>query len=184
MLPVVRYGRGAQVAAPGAIPQQPNMGARQSTTRQDKDVTTTPPPAPAPPVQRDGLNAPAAALCGAGLSSLLAYRLTAPRAVAGVSSPGAVAGRALALGTLLSVGTFSFVVGGLAAAYDVRTASEAVTAARRAAPPGLRLTSEPSPADEAAWKRIDADLKRAWDASDWTAFDEACRRAFSRLAGD
>ena len=157
------------------------MGARQSTTRQDKEV---PPPAPAPPVRRDGLNAPAAALCGAGLSSLLAYRLAAPRAVAGVSSPGAVAGRALALGTLLSVGTFSFIIGGLAAAYDVRTASEAVTAARRAAPPGLRLTSEPSPADEAAWRRIDADLKRAWEASDWTAFDEACRRAFARLAGD
>ena len=184
------------------------MGARQSM-RQDKEV---PQPTPAPPVRRDGLNAPAAALCGAGLSSLLAYRLTAPRAVAGVSSPGAVAGRALALGTLLSVGTFSFIIGGLAAAYDVRTASEAVTAARRAAPPrvepnfgrptpstrrnlthwlistqappGLRLTSEPSPADEAAWKRIDADLKRAWDASDWTAFDEACRRAFARLAGD
>ena len=39
-------------------------------------------------------------------------------------------------------------------------------------------------ADEAAWKRIDADLKRAWDASDWTAFDDACRRAFARLAGD
>ena len=160
------------------------MGARQSTTRQDKDVPTTPPPAPAPPVRRDGLNAPAAALCGAGLSSLLAYRLTAPRAVTGVSSPGAVAGRALALGTLLSVGTFSFIIGGLAAAYDVRTASEAVTAARRAAPPGLRLTSEPSPADEAAWRRIDADLKRAWEASDWTAFDDACRRAFARLAGD
>jgi hypothetical protein len=52
------------------------------------------------------------------------------------------------------------------------------------APPGLRLTSEPSPEDEAAWKRIDADLKRAWDASDWTAFDDACRRAFARLAGD
>ena len=52
------------------------------------------------------------------------------------------------------------------------------------APPGLRLTSEPSPADEAAWKRIDADLRRAWDASDWTAFDDACRRAFARLAGD
>ena len=50
-----------------------------------------------------------------------------------MSSPGAVAGRALALGTLLSVGTFSFIIGGLAAAYDVRTASEAVTAARRAA---------------------------------------------------
>ena len=159
------------------------MGARQSTTRQDKDVAV-PPPAPAPPLRRDGLNAPAAALCGAGLSSLLAYRLAAPRAVTGVSSPGAVAGRALALGTLLSVGTFSFIIGGLAAAYDVRTASEAVTAARRAAPPGLRLTSEPSPADEAAWRRIDADLKRAWEASDWTAFDEACRRAFARLAGD
>ena len=113
------------------------MGARQST-RQDKDVITTPPPAPAPPVRRDGLNAPAAALCGAGLSSLLAYRLTAPRAVAGVSSAGAVAGRALALGTLLSVGTFSFIIGGLAAADDVRTAAEAVPAARRAAPPRLR----------------------------------------------
>ena len=113
------------------------MGARQSTSRQqDKEV---PQPAPAPPVRRDGLNAPAAALCGAGLSSLLAYRLTAPRAVAGVSSPGAVAGRALALGTLLSVGTFSFIIGGLAAAYDVRTASEAVTAARRAAPPRVEL---------------------------------------------
>ena len=63
------------------------MGARQSTTRQDKEV---PQPPPAPPVRRDGLNAPAAALCAAGASSLLAYRLTAPRAVAGVSSPGAV----------------------------------------------------------------------------------------------
>ena len=186
------------------------MGARQSTTRQDKDIAA-PPPEPVPAARREGLNAPAAALCGAGLSSLLAYRLAAPRAVTGVSSPGAVAGRALALGTLLSVGTFSFIIGGLAAAYDVRTASEAVTAARRAAPPrveikfraptpstrnlthwliftqappGLRLTSEPSPADEAAWRRIDADLKRAWDASDWTAFDDACRRAFARLAGD
>ena len=114
------------------------MGARQST-RQDKDVTTTPPPAPAPPARREGLNAPAAALCGAGLSSLLAYRLAAPRAVAGVASPGAIAGRALALGTLLSVGTFSFIIGGLAAAYDVRTASEAVTAARRAAPPRVDI---------------------------------------------
>ena len=114
------------------------MGARQST-RQDKDVTTTPPPAPASPVRREGLNAPAAALCGAGLSSLLAYRLAAPRAVTGVSSPGAVAGRALALGTLLSVGTFSFIIGGLAAAYDVRTASEAVTAARRAALPRVEF---------------------------------------------
>ena len=113
------------------------MGARQST-RQDKDVAA-PPPEPVPAARREGLNAPAAALCGAGLSSLLAYRLTAPRAVAGVSSPGAVAGRALALGTLLSVGTFSFIIGGLAAAYDVRTASEAVTAARRAAPPRVEI---------------------------------------------
>ena len=110
------------------------MGARQSTSRKDKEV-----PQPPPPVRRDGLNAPAAALCGAGLSSLLAYRLAAPRAVTGVSSPGAVAGRALALGTLLSVGTFSFIIGGLAAAYDVRTASEAVTAARRAALPRVEL---------------------------------------------
>ena len=28
------------------------------------------------------------------------------------------------------------------------------------------------------------DVRRAWDASDWTAFDDACRRAFARLAGD
>ena len=122
------------------------MGARQSTSRQDKEV---PQPPPAPPVRREGLNAPAAALCGAGLSSLLAYRLTAPRAVTGVSSPGAVAGRALALGTLLSVGTFSFIIGGLAAAYDVRTASEAVTAARRAAPPRVALKLRAPPAIDA-----------------------------------
>ena len=113
------------------------MGARQSTKRQQDKEVPRPPPVSA--ARREGLNAPAAALCGAGLSSLLAYRLTAPRAVAGVSSPGAVAGRALALGTLLSVGTFSFIIGGLAAAYDVRTASEAVTAARRAAPPRVDI---------------------------------------------
>jgi hypothetical protein len=155
------------------------MGARQST-RKDTEVTTQPAP---PPVRRDGLNTPAAALCAAGTSCLLAYRLTAPRAVTSFS-PGAAAARALALGTLLSVGTFSFIIGGLAAAYDVRTAPEAVAKARHAAPPGLRLTSEASPADEAAWKRIDADLTRAWDVSDWTAFDDACRKAFSRITGD
>ena len=55
---------------------------------------------------------------------------------------------------------------------------------RDGTPVNPELNREPSPADEAAWKRIDADLRRAWDASDWTAFDDACRRAFARLAGD
>ncbi|KAH8047061.1 macrocin-O-methyltransferase [Aureococcus anophagefferens] len=86
-----------------------------------------------------------------------------PKSVAGVASPGVVAVKALSLATLLSVGTFATGLGALAAYLDVSSIAE---------------VAAPSPEAEAEWQAIDATIRAAWDAGDWSKFDEGVRAPF------
>ncbi|KAH8067529.1 macrocin-O-methyltransferase [Aureococcus anophagefferens] len=93
-------------------------------------------------------NAKAYGLWSLGCASLLSYRYFMPKSVAGVASPGVVAVKALSLATLLS-----------ALGYERRVAA-------------------PSPEAEAEWQAIDATIRAAWDAGDWSKFDEGVRASF------
>jgi len=114
--------------------------------------------APGPGDDAAGVNTPAAGLVAFGCASLAGYRLALPRSVAAIASPGLIAGRALALGSLLSVGTFSLAAGGVMGAFGIRSARD-LTAAARAAAPGLRVTGAPRPEDEARPGAIVVDLR-------------------------
>lgn len=129
-------------------------------------------------------NAKAYGLWSLGCASLLSYRYFMPKSVAGVASPGVVAVKALSLATLLSVGTFATGLGALAAYLDVSSIAEFSAVARSRAPGALkalgyeRRVAAPSPEAEAEWQAIDATIRAAWDAGDWSKFDEGVRASF------
>ena len=156
----------------------------------------TPAPAPAADgaLAPRGANAPAAGLVGLGLASLAGYKVALPRSVAAVRSPGAVAMQAFGLASLLCVGTFATALGGFAAYLDVRSVSEFSTLARAHAPERLRAVERAlgierrlvaaDPAEEAAWRALDARLKRNWEEGDWQQLDETVREGFARYFDD
>ena len=140
----------------------------------------------ASPVSR---NPKAFGLLSLGCASLVGYKWMMPKSVAAVRSPGSVAVRALSLATMLSVGTFATVVGGLAAYLDVRSIAEFSAFARARAPDRLRSVERAlgverkrvaeSSSEEAEWRKLDAQMKQAWDESDWTKLDALVRDSFS-----
>ena len=136
------------------------------------------------------MNLSALGLLSLGGASLAGYRLAMPKSVAGVRSPGTVAAKALALASLLCVGTFSAALGSLAAYLDVRSVTEFSALARDRAPGALRaLGVEPrrvaaAPEEEAAWQALDDRMKQGWEDGDWNSLSEAARESFSKYFDD